>query len=59
MQRRVATQLVSRTIDWRRVMPSDKMPSPPLLAENYVEVAPLVNLIKDIRARTDVLRGYL
>ena len=55
----MATQLVSRTIDWRRVMPSDKMPSPPLLAENYVEVAPLVNLIKDIRARTDVLRGYL
>jgi hypothetical protein len=24
-----------------------------------VEVAPLMNQLKDIRARTDVLRGYL
>ena len=24
-----------------------------------VEIAPLINQIKDIRARTDVLRGYL
>lgn len=27
--------------------------------ENTVEVAPLFNQIKDIRARIDVLRGYL
>jgi hypothetical protein len=24
-----------------------------------VEIAPLINQLKDIRARTDVLRGYL
>ena len=29
------------------------------IGANAVEVAPLVNQIKDLRARTDVLRGYL
>jgi hypothetical protein len=31
----------------------------PDIGANTVEVAPLVNQIKDLRARTDVLRGYL
>jgi hypothetical protein len=29
------------------------------IGASTVEVAPLVNQIKDLRARTDVLRGYL